>query len=276
MFLLKNPSILSILKSDFNSEYCFCDCTGVYLKAYNIILEKSIPSVSLYPCQFKLLRQENAVEKNGLEVFHGHRNNNDEKFHSKATSGVFVDTIDWSIHREVVASLSNESNHKAEEEAGNQSQNQKGLQSLVRLWYIAQLQAITSITGMEINSLAMGSKTLLHFELSCYEIESDGKVKLTSSENSGKVAEMFYLMTFGEEYLPHGKFNAYEVAFSGRLDNINVEDLKLFERMKLGDPVSIHSIEERASEDPIVSDVSFLGWVEKTASDIINSRFLFG
>ncbi|XP_061360347.1 peroxisomal ATPase PEX1 isoform X3 [Gastrolobium bilobum] len=244
----------------------------VYLKVCDVILEKNIPSISLYPCQFKLSRQENAVEKNGPEVFNGHKNHIDEKLLSKASSGVFMDTIDWSIHNEVVAALSDESNYKAEEEVANQSQNQKGLQSLVRLWYIAQLEAITSITGMEVNSLVMGSKTLLHFELSCYKLGSNGKVQLAynSSENSGKAAGMLFLLTFGEENLHHRKPTAYEVALGGSLNNINIGDLKLFERMKSGDPMSIHSIEERASDVHISSNVSFLGWMGKTASDVIN------
>ncbi|TKY58960.1 Peroxisome biogenesis protein 1 [Spatholobus suberectus] len=248
----------------------------VYLKACNIILEKSIPSTSLFPCQFKLLRQENADEKDGLEVFHGHKNHIDEKLHAKATSGVFVDTIDWSIQNEVVAALSDESNYKAEEEATNQSQNQRGLQSLVRLWYIAQLKAITSITGLEVSSLVLGNKTLLHFELSCYKLGSNGKVQLAynSSENSGKAAEMLFLLTFGEEYMHHGKLDAYEVALGGGLNNINIGDLKLFERIKLCDPVSIHSIEERASEDHISSNVSYLGWMEKTVDDVINRMLI--
>lgn len=223
------------------------------MKACDIILEKSIPSTSLFPCQFKLLKQENAVEKDGLEVFHGHKNHIDENLHAKPTSGVFVDTIDWSIQNEVAAALSDESSYKAEEEATNQSQNPRGLQSLVRLWYITQLKAITSISGMEVSSFIIGNKTLIHFEVSCYKLGNNGKVQLAynSSENSGKAAEMLFLLTFGEEYLHHGKLNAYEVALGGRLNNINIGDLKLFERMKLCDPVSIHSIEERASEDHI-------------------------
>ncbi|KAH1243341.1 Peroxisome biogenesis protein 1 [Glycine max] len=245
-----------------------------HVMACDIILEKSIPSTSLFPCQFKLLKQENAVEKDGLEVFHGHKNHIDENLHAKPTSGVFVDTIDWSIQNEVAAALSDESSYKAEEEATNQSQNQRGLQSLVRLWYIMQLKAITSISGMEVSSLIIGNKTLLHFEVSCYKLRNNGKVQLAynSSENSGKAAEMLFLLTFGEEYLHHGKLNAYEVALGGRLNNINIGDLKLFERMKLCDPVSIHSIEERASEDHISSNVSSLGWMEKAADDVINSR----
>ncbi|MCI09937.1 peroxisome biogenesis protein 1-like, partial [Trifolium medium] len=174
------------------------------------------------------------------------------------------------MHSEVVAALSDESSYREEEEVANQSQNQKGLQSLVRLWYIAQLEAITSIMGMEFNSLVIGSKTLLHFELSCYKIGSDEKHQLTFSGNSGKVAEMLFLLTFGEEDLHHGKLNAYEVSLGGRLNSIKVEDLKFFERMKLGDPVSIHSLDERASADHIRSNVPLLGWMEKTASDVIN------
>ncbi|KAL5163194.1 Peroxisome biogenesis protein 1 [Glycine soja] len=247
-----------------------------HVMACDIILEKSIPSTSLFPCQFKLLKQENAVEKDGLEVFHGHKNHIDENLHAKPTSGVFVDTIDWSIQNEVAAALSDESSYKAEEEATNQSQNQRGLQSLVRLWYIMQLKAITSISGMEVSSLIIGNKTLLHFEVSCYKLRNNGKVQLAynSSENSGKAAEMLFLLTFGEEYLHHGKLNAYEVALGGRLNNINIGDLKLFERMKLCDPVSIHSIEERASEDHISSNVSSLGWMEKAADDVINRMLI--
>ncbi|XP_020238350.1 peroxisome biogenesis protein 1 isoform X2 [Cajanus cajan] len=248
----------------------------VYLKSCDIIMDKSIPSTFLFPCQFKLSRQENDVEKDGLEVFHGHKNHIDEKLHAKATSGVSGDAIDWSIQNEVVAALSDESNYKGEEEATNLSQNRKGLQSLVRLWYITQLKAITSITGMEVSSLVMGNNTLLHFELSCYKLRSNGKVQLAynSSVNSGKAPEMLFLLTFGEEYLHHGKLNAYEVALGGRVNNINILDLKLFERIKLCDPLSIHCIEERASQDHISSNVSSLGWMEKTADDVINRMLI--
>ncbi|OIW10240.1 hypothetical protein TanjilG_27991 [Lupinus angustifolius] len=245
----------------------------VYLKACDIILEKSFPSISLCPCQLKPSRHDSFVEKDGLEVIHGHTNHIDGKLHAKAMSGVFVDTMDWSVHGEVVAALSDESNYKADKEAANQSQNKKGLQSLVRLWYIAQLEAINSVMGVEVNSLIMSSKTLLHFKLSSYKLGSDGKVRLVSnsSENSGKTAELLFILAFGEEYPHNGKLNAYEVALGGSLNNIKVGDLELFEKVKLGDPVSIHhSIEERASEEHISSDVSSLGWMETTASDVIN------
>lgn len=248
------------------------------MKACNIILEKNIPSTSLFPCQFKLLRQENSVEKDGLEVSHGHNNHIDKSVQGKATSGVFVNSIDWSIQNKVLEAISDESNYKAEEESTNQSHNQRGLQSLVRLWYITQLKAITSISGVEVSSLIMGYKTLLHFEVSCYKLGSNGKAQFADSpsENSGKAAEMLFLLTFAEEYLHNGKLSAYEVALGGELDNISIVDVKCIERMKLCDPVSILSIEERTSEDRISSKLSSLGWMEKTANDVINSRSISG
>ncbi|KAF7806553.1 kinesin-like protein KIN-7C, mitochondrial [Senna tora] len=75
-----------------------------------------------------------------------------------------VDTTDWSIHNEVINVVLDESHYKEDEEVANQSENKKGLQHLLRFWYIAQLDAITSFTGMEVNALVLGSKTLLHFE----------------------------------------------------------------------------------------------------------------
>ncbi|QCD82820.1 peroxin-1 [Vigna unguiculata] len=248
----------------------------VYLKACNTILEKNIPSTSLFPCQFKLLSQENSVEKDGLKVSHDRNNHIDKKVQAKAASGLFVDTIDWSIQNKVLEAVSYESNYKAEEETTNQSQNHRGLQNLVRLWYITQLKAITSISGMEVSSLIMGDKTLLHFEVSCYKLGSDGKAQFaySPSENSSNAAELLFLLTFGEEYLHNGKLRAYEVGLGGEHDNINVVDLKVFERMKLCDPVSIISIEERTSEDNINSNLSPLGWMEKTADDVINRMLI--
>ncbi|XP_014509277.1 peroxisome biogenesis protein 1 isoform X2 [Vigna radiata var. radiata] len=248
----------------------------VYLKACNTILEKNIPSTSLFPCKFKLLRQENSVEKDGLEVSHGHNHHIDKKVQAKATSGFFVDTIDWSIQNKLLEAVSEESNHKAEEETTNQSQNPRELQNLVRLWYMTQIKAITSISGMEVSSLVMGDKTLLHFEVSCYKLGSNEKAQFaySPSENSDNAAEMLFLLTFGEEYLHNGKLSAYEVALGGELDNISIVDLKVFERMKLCDPVSIVSIEERTPEDHISSNLSPLGWMEKTADDVINRMLI--
>ncbi|KAI4306343.1 hypothetical protein L6164_029630 [Bauhinia variegata] len=245
----------------------------VYLKAYDIPLKKSIPSISLCPCHFEISRRDDAFEKNGLEVLHSSKNNTDRNMLTRTTSGIFVDTVDWSIYNEVVAALGDESHGKMGEEVSNQSDDQNGLESLVRSWYLAQLNAITSISAMEVNSLVIGSETLLHFEVSRLKLGTNRKVQASSnsSKNRKMTTEILFVLTISEESLYHGKLNAYEVVLGERnMINNNVAHPELLEMLKLGDPMSFHTIEERISDERISSDLSSLGWMEATASDVTN------
>ena len=246
--------------------------TGVYLKACDVNLKKSIPSISLYPCHFKMLG--NAFKKNGVEG-PSHKNNNG----TRTMSGYFVETEDWLIHDEVVAALSDKIPNAVDQEATNKSESQKGVENLIQSWYYAQLGAITSITGMEVSSLVIGSETLLHFCVSCFKHGTHGKIKLlsNSSEDKHEVDEVLFVLAIDDECLQHGKLNAYEVSLGERnKKNGNEADLVLFKMMKLGDPVLRHSIEMRSYENQISSDVSSLGWMEATADDVINSRYFLG
>ncbi|KAF7830067.1 peroxisome biogenesis protein 1-like isoform X1 [Senna tora] len=123
-----------------------------------------------------------------------------------------VDTTDWSIHNEVINVVLDESHYKEDEEVANQSENKKGLQHLLRFWYIAQLDAITSFTGMEVNALVLGSKTLLHFEILCI------------------------------------------------MENIMHMKLLLVKETR--------TIEDMISKEHISSEVTSLGWMEATVSDV--------
>ncbi|XP_028794149.1 LOW QUALITY PROTEIN: peroxisome biogenesis protein 1-like [Neltuma alba] len=234
----------------------------VYLKACDVNLEKAIPSFSLSPCHFRMLRQDNDgdnhIDKNKL---------------TRTASGVFGDLVDWSIHNEVINVLSDESHSQADEDVANQSENLNGLQHLLRLWYIAQLDAVASFTGMEVNAPVLGSKTLLHFEVSYIKLGINGKVQLASnsSENRNKTAELLFLLTIGEDSLHHGKITAYEIALGERNKmNRNPADQQLFKRLKFTDPVSIQSLEDKISEEHITSEVTSLDLMGATASDVIN------
>jgi hypothetical protein len=70
----------------------------------------------------------------------------------------------------------------------------------------------------------------------------------------------------------HGiKVNAYSLAFNERKkDNLGVG---LFERLKLGGPVSFYSLKESNSFTGFSSNASSLSWMGTTASDVINSRY---
>ncbi|KAK4279639.1 hypothetical protein QN277_011385 [Acacia crassicarpa] len=233
----------------------------VYLKACDVNLEKAISS-SLSPCRFRMLRQDN-----------GDDNNIDEKKLTRTASGAFGDFADWSIHNGVINVFSDESHSEEDEEDANQSENQNGLQHLLRVWYIAQLDVVASFTGMEVNALVLGSKTLLHFEVSYIKVGTNGKVQLASNslENRSKTAEILFLLTIGEDSLHHEKITAYEIALGGRNKmNSNPADQQLFKRLKFTDPVSIQSLEDKISEEHITSEVTSLEWMREAASDVIN------
>ncbi|KAF7828197.1 anaphase-promoting complex subunit 1 isoform X1 [Senna tora] len=152
-----------------------------------------------------------------------------------------VDTTDWSIHNEFINVVLDESHYKEDEEVANQSENKKGLQHLLRFWYIAQLDAITSFTGLEVNALKTEKTT----------------------------AEIQFLLTIGEDSLHHGKHNAYEVALGERNKvNSNQEDLQQFKNLKFGGPVSFQTIEDMISKEHISSEVTSLGWMEATVCDV--------
>lgn len=250
---------------------------GIYLKTCDVHLEKGSPSLSLSPCYFRMLGKDIDAEKNGIEIPQSHKNHIETNKLTRTASDAFTDTMDWLIHNEVINFLSDESHDKANEEVANQSENQNGLQHLLRLWYNAQLDAITSFTGMEVNALVLGGKTLLHFEVSYIKLGTNGKVQLASNslENRKRTAEILFLLIIGEDSVHHGKLNAYEVALGERnkLGN-NQADVQLFKSMKFGDPLSFQCIEDRISEEQINSEITSLGWMEATVSDVINSRYL--
>ncbi|XP_054777758.1 peroxisomal ATPase PEX1 isoform X2 [Prosopis cineraria] len=234
----------------------------VYLKACDVNLEKAIPSLSLSPCHVRMLRQNNDDE-----------NHIDKDKLTRTASGVFGDLVDWTIHNEVINVLSDESHSEADEEFANQSENQKGLQHLLRLWCIAQLDAVASFAGMEVNALVLGSKTLLHFEVSYIKLATNGKVQLASnsSENRNKTPGILFLLTIGEDSLRHGKITAYEILLGERNKMNSIQsDQQLFRRLKFTDPVSIQSLEDKISEEHITSELTSLDWMEATASDVIN------
>ncbi|KAJ7969258.1 Peroxisome biogenesis protein 1 [Quillaja saponaria] len=246
----------------------------VYLKAGNFNLKKNIPSISLSPCHFKIGGQDSAFENNALEVPGSSTNRNNNRTLIKAGSSFYMDTVDWSIHDEVVAALSHEY-CEVGEEAAYQYEKENRLQSLVRSWFLAQLDAINSNAGQEVKSLVLGSETLLHFEVNYNKLGTFEKVQAalnSSFENRSNTIEIIFVLTMTKDYMHHGKANAYEVTFGERnkIGGSDMGDTDPFENMNLGDPVSFHSMDERIFDEGVSSDISSLNWMGTTASDVIN------
>lgn len=249
---------------------------GVHLKGCDVNLKKDIPSLSLSPCHFKKLRKNKALEENGLEVLDSQHSREVKNMLLKTSSGNNLDHVDWSTHDEVIAALSYESSCEEDGEAACQSNGGKGLQSLLRAWFLAQVDAIASNKGSEVSSLFLGNETLLQYELKFFKQGIHGIVLASSNgslEDGNKTADLFidvsYLLIISDESLQGGRVNAYEIAFDQRNNSLE----GALQNLNLRNPVSVYSVQERTSDKDISSDLSSLSWMGTAASDVINSRY---
>ncbi|KAG7990266.1 hypothetical protein I3843_02G017200 [Carya illinoinensis] len=245
----------------------------VFLKGCDVNLKKDIPFLSLSPCHFKKFGKNNALEKNGLEGLDNHKVSMVKNMLPKTNSGTYVDHVDWSIHDEVISALFDESTCKEDARDAYQSDSAKGLQCLLRAWVLAQVDAIASTEGAEVNLLLLGNESLLHYEVKGYKRGTNGKLQSSATgslQDRNKTMELpieiSYLMTITDESLHAAKINAYEVTFDRRNDILG----RAFENLNLGNPVSFHAVQERTSDIHISSDISSLSWKGTTASDVIN------
>ncbi|XP_048335123.2 peroxisomal ATPase PEX1 isoform X2 [Ziziphus jujuba] len=247
----------------------------VYLKGCNV-LKKDIPSLSLSPCHFKMPGKEKASEKNGLEVLHSHKNHKKKDMLIKPGSGTYMEIADWSTYDEVIAALSYESHSNQDEKVARQSDNRNGLQSLLKAWFLAQLDAISSHTGEEVNSLVLGHETLLHFEVTNYKFGAQVKVQASCNgtlESRNETRELpvqiLYSLTTAEES-HHGGY-AYELVLDEKNRRSNSQGgLAVFENVEVGDPVAFNSVSERIFNEDSSCDISSLSWMGTSTSDVIN------
>lgn len=235
-------------------------------------MKKDVPSLLLSPCHFKMSGKDKAFEKNGLEALRSHNNHKKKDMLLKTGSGIYMET-----HDEIVAALSYESHNEEDEKAAYQSDNKKGLQILLKAWFLAQLDAISSHTGVEVNSLILGHETLLHFAVKDSKFRAQENVHAScngTQESSGPPVEILYVLTTCEE--SHHCGDTYELVLDEENKrNNNQGGLAVFEKVEVGDPVSFTSVNERMFNDDSICDISSLSWMGTTASDVINSRYFF-
>lgn len=259
-----------------NLKVSFC-AAGVYLKGCNV-LKKDVPLLSLSPCHFKMSGKDKAFEKNGIEALHSHQNNKKKDVLWKTGSSTYMEITDWSSHDEVVAVLSHESRDKEDEKAAYQSDNKNGLQILLKAWFLAQLDAISSHTRVEVNSLVLGHETLLHFAVKDCKFRAQENVHAScngtlenGNETSGLPVEILYTLASCEE--SHYCGDTFELVLDETNKRDNNGGLAVFEKVEVGDPVSFVSVNERMCNDGSICDISSLSWMGTTVSSVINSRF---
>lgn len=244
----------------------------VYLKGCDVHSKNAVQSLSISPCHFKIISKDKALQ-NGLQVLDSHKNLKTTETFPKSTSGGYMNVVD-----KVVAAISSKTPCQDSKDNGFISNKRNGIECLLRTWFTAQLDAITLNAGEEVNTLVLGTETLLHFEVKGYASVTDGLISGSSDGSSNNIyrngdepLEILYIMTISEESAHGGKVKAFELS----LDDINkkngaLEDTGLNEKLNLGDPLSLNSVKERNSIEGFTINVSSLNWMETTASDVLN------
>ncbi|KAK8608231.1 hypothetical protein V6N13_023658 [Hibiscus sabdariffa] len=199
----------------------------VYLKGYNGALKKEIPVLSLSPCHFKMVANDKALG-NGLEMLDGNKTHRKQSSLPISGSGTSLEVVNWSNHENVVTALSCGSPCQEAENCNHQDNNKKGLECLLQAWFLAQLDALASNAGMEVNTLVLGNKNLLHFEVTINDSGTYGYVSSNGfSEKRNKTKdlpmEISYILTISEETPHNGQVNAYELELDDRNKRVDVQ-----------------------------------------------------
>ncbi|KAM6575126.1 hypothetical protein CsatA_023453 [Cannabis sativa] len=248
----------------------------VYLKRCSQ-LRKDIPSLSLSPCHFKVEKIKHS-EKNDFEVLDNHKNRRTKNLHLNTSSVAYMNVVDWATHEEVVATLSLESHCKEDEKGPCKDESAKGLENLVKAWFSAQVDSISSTSGVKVTSLILGSETLVHFEVKGYKFGSHKNTMISSNdflENINKPSklpvEILYVLTIPED--SHLGGSAYELVFD-EINEGNNNDLQGPLSNRIGDPVTFKCVRERIFDEDIRTDISSLGWMGTSASDVTNRMMI--
>ncbi|KAI3965795.1 hypothetical protein MKX01_010752 [Papaver californicum] len=246
----------------------------VYIKECSNTTRSNSSLFKLSPCRFKLLAA-NKKDDLGIES----RRKGRSRSLSSSTNLLTDSGIpDFSIYEELIAALSWESPKCEVEETKPQSDNVRPQQGLVHAWFSAQLEAIVSNTGIDVNSLVLGTETLLHFKVMHSNFRTHVKEQQSiggSGEGRNRTEEppieLLYLLTYSAESSPNGGPGVYEFSLKGdknNMDNLNHFELS-FAKMDLGDPIYLDSVKEKFFEKSFSSTLSSLSWMQKAASEII-------
>ncbi|KAG9149165.1 hypothetical protein Leryth_003159 [Lithospermum erythrorhizon] len=235
----------------------------VYVQASNMNVRKEIPTSLLLPCQFKKILKNQASEHNDGGLLKN-ANFSKPKNSTVTTHPVpEVGVIDWSLHDRILSHLSSETPCD-DEEVSSKVNFRKGITVLLRSWYLAQIDAITSNSGVGVKSLVLGNKTLLHFKV---KGKSLGNMNMNGSGES--TIEILYILSVTEEAVDGNKYNAYELELGEESrENWMTKSLELLiGRLKIGSGVSINVIEDISSKSIDVG-ISSLNWMGTAASDV--------
>ncbi|KAK3009037.1 hypothetical protein RJ639_014621 [Escallonia herrerae] len=223
----------------------------------------------------RMFRKTEALENSGLEPLESQKSRKNRSMLLKTGSDGDMALTDWSTHERFVTAVSDQSPGNENDEAGMKTNNGKGVSNLLCTWYLGQLDAIRT-AGVEVNSLVLGTKTLIHFKMKGYSCGKHGKLQasLELRNRGGEPStDILYILSTSEEPLHGEKADAYELSIDGNLKNANPRSLNLLlEKLQMGEGVSFHSVKERTCDKISNTSISSLSWMGSAAYDVINSR----
>ncbi|CAH9133056.1 unnamed protein product [Cuscuta epithymum] len=243
----------------------------VYVKQSKINLKMEIPLASISPCQFKMIAKDGVVGSSSADFLANH-NNHEIRTNLHTNLGV----TDWSIHEQIATSVFRESQTSSCVEANNN--NMKGVVNVLRAWFLAQVEATTTLAGVGVNSIVLGSKTLLHFKVRSNKMINPEKAHTQKSGSLGskvgtgeQSVDAFYILSISEESADvEKKVAAYDLTFDEGNDTFtsmrNLEEL--LRKLRLSDGLSFQTLSESSVKDPKLT-VSSLNWMGTAASDVI-------
>ncbi|XP_031387514.1 peroxisome biogenesis protein 1 isoform X2 [Punica granatum] len=247
----------------------------VNVRRFNNLLNKNIPSGSICPASFRIVGKN---EKKGRGVLHK-QNRSKKNTKSMHHSALFMDVEDWSTHEEVINVLSHEPNVREVSETADRSSIKKGLQSLLKAWFTAHLDAIASNCQGKIDSFLLGNISLLHFEVKSCDLNFPPKAYFISNASlrnrtkaPSQPVELLYLLSLSDGPILSRRVSAYQIAVDATKEkphDLGGLDI-LAEKVDWSEPVSLHSSKERVSNNEITVDFSSLSWMQTSTSDVVN------
>ncbi|GAB4840787.1 hypothetical protein Ancab_021549 [Ancistrocladus abbreviatus] len=263
--LVVSRSVLHYLRASLHS--------WIYLRQCVNYLKKDIPRISVSPCKFVMVAKKRDAENN--KVFDHQLRPKSMLLHDN--SDTYTNTLDWAALDDLLPSDSSDSPNKVDKADAFPSDPKKRLHSLLDAWFMAQFNAISSVAGVKANSLVLGPKTFLQFELISSSSPSNGKPSAMNSfksirETGESINQILYVLDVSGEQLQGENFCMYELSFAGNEElNDTVHGLKfLLENVVLGDPVSFHTDKESVFSHNSGSTLSSLSWMGTASSDIID------
>ncbi|XP_047316283.1 peroxisome biogenesis protein 1 [Impatiens glandulifera] len=241
----------------------------MYVKGCSFNMKKEFPLLSVSPFQFKMFGNSEAFDDNSYEAARNQANLTTKDPSLKMNLN--ADTFDRSIHERFVAALSSNSPSKDGEEIDILSKREVGLSCLLKTWYRSQLHVIASNASVQLNSLALGNTTLLHFVLKGDKLVNNGKVQpLSNVETSKPSIDVMYLLQTCDEPLQHENWDAYELDESNWGSNDVTSSDALERKLKMGESFILPTIKEKISDKNFKFHISSLSWMGTAASDVIN------